>query len=96
MNQFDFAMAQLARDLERLGLPLEVVYAAPLVMFVLMVVFEKWRHRAPEDVLAKVQRQRTREATRGDGGYGLIVIAGCAAGLGCVFLMDWLGVGLGG
>jgi len=95
VNQLDFAMAQLARDLDRLGLPIESVYAAPLVLFVLMLVFEKWRHRAPVDVMAKIQRERYALANRGSSGHGVTVLAGCAAGLAGVFALDWLGVGLG-
>lgn len=95
MNQFDFAMAQLERDLDRLGLPIETVWAAPFALFVVLVILEKWRHRAPTDVMIRVQRQRMSEAQRGSGGHGVTVVIGCAVGLACVLLMDWLGVSLG-
>lgn len=96
MNQLDFAMAQIARDLERLGLPLESLYVAPFGLFVVLVVLEKWRHRAPEDALARVQRERSVEGSRGSSGHGMTVLAGCAAGLATVFALDWLGISLGG
>jgi type IV secretory pathway TrbD component len=89
-------MAQIARDLERLGLPLESLYVAPFGLFVVLVVLEKWRHRAPEDAMAKVQRQRYAEANRGSTSHGLTVALGCAAGIVCVVAMDWFGFGFGG
>ncbi len=90
MNQLDFAMLQLERDLDRLGIPIDAVFWAPIAVFVVLVVLEKWRHRPPTDVLQRVARERGARARAGDSGVMAALIGGLVVGIAAVLALDLL------
>lgn len=90
MNQLDFAMLQLERDLDRLGIPIDAVFWAPIAVFVVLVVLEKWRHRPPTDVLQRVAREREARARAGDSGVMAALIGGLVVGIAAVLALDLL------
>lgn len=96
MNQLEFALAEIARDLDRLGLPIEALWGAPLVLFTLLVILEKWRHRPREDALVRIERERYAKASKGSTGYGATILAGCVAGVAGLFVLDFFGLAVGG